>query len=113
MLESTQDLLYIVLALAILWVTVFLCWLLYQAARVLRNANRIVESLMHKLELIVDAVEFMKHKVDDLTSGVGTVQRLLGGAIERFIVSKVSKKMTADEPKVKRKARATRKRGDS
>lgn len=105
MLESSQDLLYIVLALAILWITVFLCWLLYQAARVLKNANRIVESLMNKLEIITDAVEFMKHKVDNLTSGVGTLQRLLGGAIERFIMSKVSKKMNDDEPKVKRKTK--------
>ena len=50
-LESSQDLLYIVLALCVLWFTVFLCWLLYQAARVLRNANKIIESVTEKLEL--------------------------------------------------------------
>ena len=41
MLETSKDLLYVVLSLCILWFTVFLCWLLYQAGRVLKNANKI------------------------------------------------------------------------
>ena len=43
MFNTPQDLLYIVLSFCVLWFTVFLCWLLYQAARVLKNANEIIE----------------------------------------------------------------------
>lgn len=89
---SSQDLLYIVLSLCILWFTVFLCWLLYQAARVLRNANRIIESVTSKLELISEAVEFIKKKVDGLSSNMGIVSSLASGMMERFVVGKIAKK---------------------
>lgn len=92
-LETSQDVLYIVLALCIVWFTVFLCWLLYQAARVLRNANRIIENVTAKLELITDAVEFIRRKVDGLSSSLGAVSGMLSGLVEKFIVSKISRSL--------------------
>ena|SRR3989338_4787163 len=90
-LENSLDVLYIVLALCILWFTVFLCWLLYQAARVLRNANAIIENLMEKLELISDAVQFIKGKVEGLTHSMGAVSGMMGTLAERFMVGKLEK----------------------
>ena len=49
MFETSRDLLYVVLSLAIIWFTVFLCWLLYQAGRTLRNLNRILETALEKI----------------------------------------------------------------
>ncbi|KKW42994.1 MAG: hypothetical protein UY92_C0001G0008 [Candidatus Magasanikbacteria bacterium GW2011_GWA2_56_11] len=89
---SSQDLLYIVLSLCIVWFTVFLCWLLYQAARVLRNANRIIENVTEKLELITDAVDFIKRKVDGLSVSMGAVSGMVSGLVEKFIVNKLSRK---------------------
>ena len=90
MFSSSQDLLYIVLSLSILWFTIFLCWLLYQAARVLKNANDIIENLSHKLELISEAVEFIRKKIDNVSSHMGIVSTTLSGIVERFILKKVS-----------------------
>ena len=103
MLETSQDLLYVILSLCILWFTVFLCWLLYQAARVLRNANKIVENLMQKLELITDAVSFIKNKVDGLSNSMGTVTGMVAGLMEKFVVNKLSEKLEQRVAKKKKK----------
>jgi len=93
MFESSQDLLYIVLSLCILWFTVFLCWLIYQAARVLRNANRIVENLTQKLELISDAVEFMRKKVESMSGHMGIVSKVASGIVDKFFLGKLSQRL--------------------
>lgn len=106
MFETSLDILYIVLALCILWFTIFLCWLLYQAARFLKNANDIVENVSNKLEIIVEAVEFIRGKVDTMTSSMGVVSKVVSGLVEKFIVGKLSKDfedMVEEEPKPKKK----------
>lgn len=94
---SSQDILYIVLSLCVLWFTVFLCWLLYQAGRVLRNANKVVEGLMHQLELISNAVDFIRKKVDGLSSSMGVVSSLATGLVEKYVVGKLTKKFGDNE----------------
>ena len=105
---SSQDILYLVLSLCILWFTVFLCWLLYQAGRVLRNANKVVEGLMHQLELISGAVDFIRKKVDGLSSSMGVVSSLATGLVEKYVVGKLTKKFETsddDDPPTKKKKR--------
>ncbi|MFA4830876.1 MAG: hypothetical protein WC862_02460 [Patescibacteria group bacterium] len=108
--ETSQDLLYIVLSLCILWFTVFLCWLLYQAARVLKNANAIIENLTHKLELIADAVEFMRQKVDNVSSHMGIVSKVATGLVDRFVLGKLSAKLEDKIEKMKGKKTVKKKK---
>ncbi len=107
MFTTSQDLLYIVLSLCILWFTVFLCWLLYQAGRVLRNANRIVENVIQKLELISDAVSFIREKVDGISSHMGVMGGMVASLVEKFLIGKLTKsfeeKNEAKKTKKKRK----------
>jgi len=103
MFDTSQDLLYIILSFCVLWFTVFLCWLLYQATRVLRNANFIIENLTHKLELITEAVEFIKHKVDSVSSHMGTISGMFANLVEKFVVNKLSQKLEERVEKKKRK----------
>lgn len=107
MFETSQDLLYVVLSLSLIWFTVFLCWLLYQAARALRNINTIVETLTEKLELITDAVEFIRKKVDNMSGHMGAVSSVASSLIEKFVLGKVSDKL--EERVAKRKRKTTRK----
>ncbi|PIR78134.1 MAG: hypothetical protein COU28_03245 [Candidatus Magasanikbacteria bacterium CG10_big_fil_rev_8_21_14_0_10_36_16] len=106
MFETSKDLLFVVLSLSIFWFTIFLCWLLYQAARTLRNINRIAEILTEKLELISDAVTFMRDRVDHLSSKMGVVSSMLSGLVEKFIVGKLADKlddrMTTKKKKTKK-----------
>ena len=103
MFATSKDLLFIVLSLCILWFTVFLCWLIYQAARVLKNANEIIENLTHKLELISEAVSFIRGKVDHLSSSMGTVSGMITSLVEKFLVNKFSEKLAEREKKKKKK----------
>ncbi len=91
--SSSQDVLYVALALSVLFFTVFLCWLLFEAARVLKNANRIVESLTHKLELINEAVQYMRNKVDGVSKNMGVMSSMMTGLVEKFIVGKLASKL--------------------
>jgi len=93
MFETSKDLLFVVLSLSIFWFTIFLCWLLYQAARTLRNINKIAEILTEKLELISEAVTFMRDRVDHLSSKMGVVSSMLSGLVEKFIVGKLADKL--------------------
>ena len=90
MLSTSQDLLYLVSALCLLWFTVFLCWVLYQAARTLRNANKIIENVSDKLELISGAIEFIRRKVDHVSGTMGTITSLVAGMLEKMVASKIS-----------------------
>lgn len=111
LLESSQDLLYIVLSVAILWSTIFLCWLLYQAARVLKNANDIIENVNTKLEMIVEAVEFMRGRVDKVTSHMNIVSRVATTLVEKLVLNPLSSKLDeklndmGETPKKKRTPR--------
>ena len=107
LINSSQDLLYIVLALSILWFTIFLCWLLYQAARILKNANDIVESVTEKLELISEAVHFIRDKVDTMSSHMGVVGRLASGFVEKFVIGKLSDKLGVTLEKDERRSKKT------
>jgi len=103
---SGQELLYVVLAICIVWFTIFLCWLLYQAARVLRNANTVIETLAHKLELINEGVQFIRNRIDKVSKNVNIVSTLLGGFVEKMVVGKLG---DALERKVKKRRVTKRK----
>ncbi len=107
MFETSQDLLYVVLAIAIIWFTVFLCWLMYQAGRTLRNVNRIVEAALEKMEMISDAVEFIRKKVDGMSSHLGAVSGIASGLFEKFVVRRLSDKL--DEKLSGRKVKSSKK----
>lgn len=111
LLESSLDLLYIVLSLAVLWFTIFLCWLMYQAARVLKNANDIIENVNRKLEVVVDAVEFIRGKVDKMSSHMNIVSKLASTVVDKVVLGPLSSKLDdalnceEDAPKQKKRRR--------
>ncbi len=63
MLES-RDILFIVLAFCALWFTAFLCWLMYQAAVLIRHVHGLVDEVKQKVFELEDAVLSMKRKFD-------------------------------------------------
>ncbi len=63
MLESL-DILFIVLAFCALWFTIFLCWLLYQAASLVKRIHGLVDELKEKVMKLEESVAGMKRKFD-------------------------------------------------
>jgi hypothetical protein len=50
MLETSKDLLFVILAFCFLWLTVFMCWALYYIVVMLKNFSRMTISVREKLE---------------------------------------------------------------
>lgn len=63
MLASSQDLLFIVSAFCILWVSIFLCWALYYLIAILRDVKWTVEETREKVEMIGKLVDTIEEKV--------------------------------------------------
>lgn len=72
MLDS-QDVLFIVLAFCALWFTVFLCWLMYQAATLLKHVHGLVDEIKAKVASLEDAVMGMKRKFDSNITMVSSI----------------------------------------
>lgn len=85
MLENSKDLLYIVLSFAVLWVTVFLCWLIYYLVSILRNANEMVEELRERFRGIEDAIRSIRDKMEHATSTLSFVSEGVMRLIQYFI----------------------------
>ncbi len=59
-----RDILYIVLALCALWFTVFLCFVLYQAAMLIKRVHALVDDLKVRLGDVEQSLLFMRKKFD-------------------------------------------------
>jgi len=70
-LDSTQDLFFLVLAIATGWVAVFVCWGLYEIARMLHQANAIVTETRDKLNRVEKAVLAIKERLESSVSYLG------------------------------------------
>lgn len=73
----------------------------------LKNANSIIETVTNKLELINDAVQFMREKMDGVSRQMSSVSGMLGGLIEKFVLAKLSSKL---EEKMSEKKETARRR---
>lgn len=70
-LTSTLDLLYLTLAIAVLWIAVFLCWGLYELARLLHQANEMVTDTREKITRIERAMMSIKEKLESSVQYLG------------------------------------------
>ncbi|MBU1348502.1 hypothetical protein KJ781_00320 [Patescibacteria group bacterium] len=71
MTSSTVDILYIVLAVAAVWITVFLCWALFELATLMRRANKIVDEAKEKLSRVEKAIMSAKEKLESSAKYLG------------------------------------------
>ncbi len=87
MFES-RDILYIVLAFCSLWLTAFVCWLIYQVAMILKNVNDTMTEAREKIAKIEEALTSIKNRFEKATSGFG----LLGEGIKKLVEYVAEKK---------------------
>ncbi len=63
MLETSQDLFYLVLAFCVLWFTVFVCWMLYYFIRMLKQTNQLLTDIREKIERVTSVFSFIRSKI--------------------------------------------------
>jgi len=90
MLENSKDLLYIVLSFCILWLTVFLCWLIYYMVSILRGASNMVEELRERFRGIEEAIRGMRDKMEHATASFSFVSEGIIKLIQYFVSKKNS-----------------------
>ncbi len=90
MIESSKDILYLVIAFCVLWVTVFLCWMFYYVTRILKNANQIAEEFRSRLQMLTEAINYLRDKVENIHG----LLSMASGGVAGMVKSVVSKKAT-------------------
>jgi hypothetical protein len=82
MIETSKDLLFVVLAFCVLWLTVFLSWLLYYVIAIVRDA----ESLVKQMKCAVEKVDSLAHAVQDKMEKSAASMTLVASAVKDLIV---------------------------
>jgi len=88
MFETSKDILYLVIAFCILWITVFLCWVFYYIVKILKNANQIAEEFRSRLQLLTEAISYVRGKVEN----IHTLLNLASGGVAGMVQKAVGKK---------------------
>ena len=68
MLETSKDVLFIILAFSILWLTVFISFILFYIVRIFRTAGKIISRTEETISKVDDLVDFLKEKIGKSTS---------------------------------------------
>jgi len=83
-MANTQDILYIVLSVAVVWATVFLCWALFELALFMHRTNRIVKDTGEKLSRIEKAFYSLKEKLEHSAGALGVIAEGGRAALSMF-----------------------------
>ncbi len=88
MIESSKDILYLVIAFCVLWITVFLCWMFYYVTRILKNANEIAEEFRSRLQILTEAINYVRGKVENIHSLLNMAGGGMAGAMKDMVNKK-------------------------
>ncbi len=91
MITSSQDLLLVVLAFCILWLTCFISWALYYVIMILRTMAGFVEDMKRRIEMIDHFIKLVTEKLEHTSSAL---QLLVSGfdPIPQFVQEKTAVK---------------------
>ncbi len=81
-IETSKDLLYVVLAFCILWLTVFLSWLLYYVIAIVRDT----EAVIKQMKGAVEKVDHLAHAVHDKFERSAASMTLVAQAVKDLVV---------------------------
>lgn len=111
-LESSKDILYLVLAFCALWFTAFVCWLLWYLISILRDATRIIHEIHEKITAIDHAVHSAKEKLEAYFGSFGVASagiKMLGSYLEKR-KDKAGERAQVMAEKVRKKVSKVKKR---
>ncbi len=90
-LNSTLDVLYLVLAISAGWIAIFICWMLYEIAKLLHQANALVTDTREKISRLEHAVMAVKEKLESSATYLGAIAEG-GKSLLSFLHTKEEKK---------------------
>ncbi|WKZ28983.1 MAG: hypothetical protein QY323_05680 [Patescibacteria group bacterium] len=111
-IESSKDILFVVLAFCAVWFTIFVCWALYYVIGMLRDASYIMREIHDKISAIDKAIHAVREKVETSFGSFGIAAaglKMLGGYLDKR-KDKVAAKAEKVAAKLKKKAAKVKKR---
>ena len=103
MLETSKDLLYIVIAFCILWLTAFICWLLYYMISIIGNVRKVVKTVQDKVEKVEEVIELVKKKIESSATYLGLIVEGVGKLVDYFKTKQTSAGQTPKRQTKKKK----------
>lgn len=108
-IDSTRDVLYLVLAIAVIWVAVFLCWALYELGKLLHQTNRVVTETEQKILRIERGVMAVKDRLESSVSYLGILAeggKALLGIVQNRWKDRLSPDEEEEDPRPKKKKKS-------
>ncbi len=105
MIESSKDILYLVIAFCVLWVTVFLCWMLYYVMKILKNASQIIEEFRSRLQVLTEAIDYLRGKVETIHGLLSVASGGVAGAVKSMVASKAKEWMNTGSQRASKAAK--------
>lgn len=84
MLISAQDIFWIVLSFAILWIGLCLGWAVYYLAMILRDVKKTTVGFRKKMDLIDQILEILKKKIDSTANYLPPLIEGAGKLVQHF-----------------------------
>ena len=106
MLETSLDLLYIIIAFCILWLTIFICWWLFYIVMIIRRVYQITKTIKEKLKLIDELTQTAKNKLEHASLYVDLAAQGIGKIIGYIKNKKTERKEPAPPKTIKKKTKA-------
>ena len=106
LIESSKDLLFVVLAFAVLWITIFVSWLLYYIISITRDAEALVRQVRSAVERVEEVAQSAHDKMERSAASFTLVAQALKELIAWGIQERTSKitKPRARKTTTKKKA---------
>jgi hypothetical protein len=101
MLDTSKDLLFIVLAICAIFFTTFACWLLYYFIAIVKDVYQLTNGIKKKIDLLDDILKTLKEKISSTASYVG----LIFNSVEKIVDYFQKKKTEGDRPPSKKSAK--------
>lgn len=100
MIETTKDILYLVISFVVLLLTIFLCWVIYYVAMILREFKKITFDVRKKIELVETVLNVLKDKIEHTSSYMKLLVESAGNIVE-FLKDRKEEKEARNKKKKK------------
>jgi predicted PurR-regulated permease PerM len=81
LIQNSRDLLNIVIAFCILWLTIFFAWFIYYLAMMMKQFFQIVKEMRGRLKKVDDTIDALKEKIEHSASYLS----LIGEGVKKLV----------------------------
>jgi hypothetical protein len=81
LIQDSKDLLYVVIAFCILWLTIFLAWFIYYLAMMMREFFKVVREMRERIKKVDETIDVLKKKIEHSASYLS----LIGDGVKKLV----------------------------